>query len=48
MEFPASLQIPFDFRAAISDGAIQRILCASDADFDFLHREEHKLRTVPE
>ena len=47
MEFPPSLRVPFDFRAAIADGAIAQILCAPDADSDFLKSGLHKLRIVP-
>ena len=47
MDFPASLQVAFDFRAAIADGTIQKILCAPDCDSGFLHTELHKLRIVP-
>lgn len=47
MQFPPSLQLAFDFRAAIADGTIQQILYAPDSDSDFLHAELHKLRIVP-
>lgn len=46
MPFPSSLQLSFDFRAAIADHTIQQILCAPDADSDFLQAELHKLRIV--
>lgn len=46
MQFPSSLQLAFDFRAAIADRTIQQILCASGADSDFLQAELHKLRIV--
>ncbi|HYE36469.1 hypothetical protein [Methylocaldum sp.] len=46
MQFPSSLQLAFDFKAAIADGAIQQILYASDSDSDFLQAELHKLRIV--
>lgn len=47
MPFPPSLQLAFDFRAAIEDGTIQQILCAPDCDSDFLLAELHKLRIAP-
>ncbi|MGH8468246.1 MAG: hypothetical protein ACREVY_04415 [Gammaproteobacteria bacterium] len=47
MQFPASLQLAFDFRAAIASQTIQQILCAPDCDSDFLQAELHKLRIVP-
>lgn len=46
MEFPSSLQLVFDFKAAIANGTIVKILHASDADTDFLKSEIHKLRIV--
>lgn len=46
MEFPSSLQLAFDFKAAISDGTIVKILSAPDADTEFLKSELHKLRIV--
>jgi hypothetical protein len=46
MQFPSSLQLDFDFRAAIADGTIQQILYAPDSDSDFLQTELHKLRIV--
>jgi hypothetical protein len=47
MNFPDSLQMDFDFRAAIADGTIQQILCAHNCDSGFLHTELSKLRIVP-
>ncbi len=46
MQFPPNLQLSFDFRAAITDGTIQQILHASDADADFLQVELERLRIV--
>ncbi|MGH7778769.1 MAG: DUF2971 domain-containing protein [Candidatus Binataceae bacterium] len=48
MQFPASLQMYFDFRAAIAEGTIREILYAPDCDRVFLHAELRKLCTVPE
>lgn len=47
MELRSSLQIPFDFRAATADRTIERVLCAPDADGDFLKNELYKMRIVP-
>lgn len=47
MNFPASLQLAFDFRAAIADGTIQEILRAPDCDSGFLHTELQKLHIIP-
>lgn len=44
MEFPRSLQLSFDFRRAIGDGTIQKILYAPGSDTDFLKAELQKLR----
>ena len=46
MQFPSSLRLAFDFRAAIADRTIQQILCAPDADSDFLQTELQKLHIV--
>lgn len=46
MEFPPSLQVPFDFKAAMADGTLVQILLAPDADGDFLHAELYKLRIL--
>jgi hypothetical protein len=47
IEFPTSLHAAFDFRAAIADGTIHRILCASDCDCDFFRAELLKLGIRP-
>ena len=47
MQFPSSLQLAFDFKAAVVDGAIQQILYARDSDSDFLRTELQKLRIFP-
>lgn len=47
MQFPSSLQLAFNFRSAIADHTIQKILCTPDSDSDFLQAELHKLRIVP-
>lgn len=46
MNFPDSLHMGFDFRAANADGTIQQILCAPDCDVSFLYAELHKLHIV--
>lgn len=46
MQFPSSLQLAFDFRAAIADRTIQQILSAPDSDSGFLKAKLHKLRIV--
>jgi hypothetical protein len=46
MQFPSSLRLAFDFRAAIADRTIQQILCAPDSDSDFLQTELQKLHIV--
>lgn len=46
MQFPSSLRLAFDFRAAIADRTIQQILCAPDSDSDFLQTELQKLHLV--
>lgn len=46
MDFPSSLQLAFDFQAAIADGTIVKILHAPDTDMDFLKSELHKHRIV--
>lgn len=45
--FPDTLQLSFDFQAAIANQTIQQILYAPDCDSDFLQAELHKLRIVP-
>ena len=47
MEFPVHLQVAFDFRAAIADGAIQKILYSPDCDSDFLHSELQRFGIEP-
>ncbi|GAH64280.1 unnamed protein product, partial [marine sediment metagenome] len=47
MQFPRSLQLDFDFRAAIEDQTIQQILYGPDCDSDFLQTELQELRIVP-
>lgn len=47
IQFPPSLQLAFDFRAAIAAGAIQEILGAADSDSGFLTRDLAKLRIEP-
>jgi hypothetical protein len=47
IQFPTSLKLSFDFRAAIADQTIQQILCAPDCDSGFLETELNKLRIVP-
>jgi len=44
--FPSSLHLPFIFKAAIRDGTIRQMLCAPNADVDFLQAELNKLRIV--
>lgn len=47
IQFPQSLQLAFDFRAAIASAAIRQILLAPDSDSSFLTRELAKLRIEP-
>jgi hypothetical protein len=44
MDFPASLQVPFDFRQALTNGTVQRILCSADCDPRLLRTELDKRR----
>jgi hypothetical protein len=37
IDFPASLQLPFDFMSAFRDGTIQQVLHGDDCDLDYLH-----------
>lgn len=46
MQFLPSLQLDFDFRAAIADRTIQQILSASGSDSEFLLAELNKHRIV--
>lgn len=43
LDFPGSLPMPFDFRAAFVDGTIQKIEYAPDSDTNFIHAELAKL-----
>lgn len=47
IDFPMSMQVPFDFQAALADGTIQKVLCALDCDKDFLYAELAKLNIMP-
>ena len=47
MNFPANLQMAFDFRVAIADGTVQKFLYATDCDSGFLHAQLDKLGIVP-
>jgi hypothetical protein len=47
MQFPASLRLNFDFRAAMADGTIQQILYTPDCDLSFLLSELQTLRIEP-
>lgn len=47
IHFRDSLQVAFDFRAAIADGTIQQILCAPDCNSGFLHTELRNLHIFP-
>lgn len=47
MQFPASLRLNFDFRAAMADGTIQQILYTPDCDLSFLLSELQMLRIEP-
>ena len=44
--FPPSLHLSFIFKAAIRNGTTRQMLCAPDADVNFLQAELHKLRIV--
>lgn len=43
MDFPANLQMTFNFREAIADETIKQILISPDCDSGFLYAELHKL-----
>ncbi|MBI5015870.1 MAG: hypothetical protein HZB55_10315 [Deltaproteobacteria bacterium] len=43
MQFPPSLHLAFDYRAAMADSTIQEILYGPNSDADFLKAEFHKL-----
>ena len=47
IQFPPSLQLGFDFREAIANGAIREILLSPEADSGFLATELGKLRIEP-
>ncbi len=47
MQFPPSLHLAFDYRAAMGDSTIQQILYAPNSDADFLRAELHKLGISP-
>lgn len=47
IQLPPSLQLGFDFREAIANGAIREILLSPEADSDFLATELSKLRIQP-
>lgn len=47
MDFPVSLQVPFDFRQAFTKGAIDRLLCSPDCDQEFLRDELQRRRILP-
>jgi len=44
MEFPRSLQLQFDYRAAIADGTIRELLLGPETDAAYLQVELDKLR----
>jgi hypothetical protein len=46
MQFPPSLQLTFDFKAALGDGTIQQLLLSPETDVAFLNAELKKLRIV--
>ncbi len=47
MEFPRSLEVPFDFRRAFANDAIQRLLCSPDCAAGFVRAELEKRRIAP-
>jgi hypothetical protein len=47
MMFPPSAQLHLDFRAALSDGTIRRLLCVSETDVVFLRAELEKRNIGP-
>jgi hypothetical protein len=47
MDFPVSLQVPFDFRRALTNGAIQGLLCSPNGDSGFLRAELGSRRIMP-
>jgi hypothetical protein len=44
MALPGSLQVPFDFHAAFTNGVIAKLLCSPDSDREFIRDELHKRR----
>lgn len=46
MQFPPHLQLSFDFRAAIANGTVRKILCAPDSACEFLKAELKKFGIV--
>ena len=47
MDFPVSLQVPFDFRQALTNGAIDQLLHSADCDSGLLRAELEKRGIVP-
>lgn len=47
IDFPVSLQVPFDFRQALTNGTVQRILCSADCDPALLRTELDRRRIAP-
>ena len=47
MDFPRSLEVPFDFRQAFTNSAIEKLLCSPDCDTEFLRAELEKRRIAP-
>ncbi len=45
MNFPTSLQLPFNFRSAF--GTIQQVLYGADCDLDYLHAGLRSLGAEP-
>jgi hypothetical protein len=42
MEFPPSMQVHFDFRAALADGTVRRLLCVPETNTAYLRAELEK------
>lgn len=47
MDFPVSLQVAFDFRRALANGAINGLLCSPDCNTGFLRAELEKRGITP-
>jgi len=47
MDFPVSLQVAYDFRQALTNGAINRLLCSLDCNTGFLRAELEKRGIAP-